>query len=118
MVVALNPIHKINPIKRIIVVHLPGGGGHRHRRPWRSSPPRAKAVLEGKAVVPHIYPHQIAFNLLPEIDVFRDDGYTKEEWKMVNETRKIMHAPQIARLRHLRAGARLRRATPRPSTSS
>ena len=52
-------------------------------------------MLEGKTVVPHIYPHQIAFNLLPEIDVFLDNGYTKEEWKMVNETRKIMHAPQI-----------------------
>jgi aspartate-semialdehyde dehydrogenase len=43
-----------------------------------------------------VYPHQIAFNLLPHIDVFLDDGYTKEEWKMVNETRKIMHDDSIA----------------------
>ncbi|MDD5083140.1 MAG: aspartate-semialdehyde dehydrogenase, partial [Dehalococcoidales bacterium] len=44
----------------------------------------------------HVYPHQIAFNILPEIDVFLDNGYTKEEWKMVEETRKIMHTDNIA----------------------
>ena len=60
-------------------------------------------------MTPHVYPHQIAFNLLPEIDVFHDNGYTKEEMKMVNETRKIMHAPEIAGLGHLRARAGLRR---------
>jgi aspartate-semialdehyde dehydrogenase len=43
-----------------------------------------------------VYPHQIAFNLLPHIDVFLDNGYTKEEWKMVNETRKIMHDEALA----------------------
>jgi aspartate-semialdehyde dehydrogenase len=43
-----------------------------------------------------VYPHQIAFNVLPEIDVFLDNGYTKEEWKMVDETRKIMHDDNIA----------------------
>ncbi|MBL7119768.1 MAG: aspartate-semialdehyde dehydrogenase, partial [Dehalococcoidia bacterium] len=42
------------------------------------------------------YPYQIGFNVLPEIDVFLDNGYTKEEWKMVEETHKIMHAPDIA----------------------
>jgi aspartate-semialdehyde dehydrogenase len=57
---------------------------------------QAKLVLEGQNVVPHVYPHQIGFNLLPEIDVFLDNGYTKEEWKMVDETRKIMHAPDMA----------------------
>ena len=57
---------------------------------------QTRLVLEGRGVVPHVYPHQIAFNLLPEIDVFLDNGYTKEEWKCVEETRKIMHAPEIA----------------------
>jgi aspartate-semialdehyde dehydrogenase len=52
-------------------------------------------VLEGQGTVPHVYPHQIAFNVLPEIDVFLDNGYTKEEWKMVEETRKIMHAENL-----------------------
>jgi aspartate-semialdehyde dehydrogenase len=56
---------------------------------------QSKTVLEGGNVVPHVYAHQIAFNLLPEIDVFMDNGYTKEEWKMVEETRKIMHAESL-----------------------
>ncbi len=55
-----------------------------------------KETLEGQNVIPHVYPHQIAFNLLPEIDVFLDSGYSKEEQKMVEETRKIMHAESIA----------------------
>jgi aspartate-semialdehyde dehydrogenase len=57
---------------------------------------QAKQVLDGQTTIPHVYPHQIAFNVLPEIDVFLDNGYTKEEWKLVEETRKIMHADEIA----------------------
>lgn len=95
MVVALNPIHKVNPIKRIVVDTYQAVAGTGAAAMEELSA-QSRLVLEGKAVVPHIYPHQIAFNLLPEIDVFLDNGYTKEEWKMVNETRKIMHAPQIA----------------------
>lgn len=95
MVVALNPIHRVNPIKRIVVSTYQSVSGTGTPAMEELSN-QTKFVLEGKAVVPHIYPHQIAFNLLPEIDVFRDDGYTKEEWKMVNETRKIMHLPGLA----------------------
>lgn len=95
MVVALYPIHKVNPIKRIIVDTYQSVSGTGTPAMEELSA-QARQVLEGKTVVPHIYPHQIAFNLLPEIDVFLDNGYSKEEWKMVNETRKIMHAPQIA----------------------
>ena len=43
-----------------------------------------------------VYPHPIAFNALPEIDVFRDDGYSQEEWKVVSESRKILHLPELA----------------------
>jgi aspartate-semialdehyde dehydrogenase len=53
-------------------------------------------VLDGESAAPHVYPHQIAFNILPEIDVFMDSRYTKEELKMVEETRKIMHTDNIA----------------------
>ncbi len=53
-------------------------------------------LLDGQDTAPHVYPHQIAFNALPEIDVFLDNAYTKEEWKMVEETRKIMHARDMA----------------------
>lgn len=94
MVVALYPLHKVNPIKRIIVSTYQSVSG-------TGTPAidelttQAKQVLKGEPTVPHVYPHQIAFNLLPEIDVFMDNGYTKEEWKMVEETRKIMHAHDI-----------------------
>src|SRR3989304_6262912 len=95
MVVALYPLHRVNPIRRIIVDTYQSVSGT-GREAVEELSMQAKAVLDGKNAVPHIYPHQIGFNLLPEIDVFMDNGYTKEEWKMVQETRKIMHAPQIA----------------------
>jgi len=95
MVVALYPLHKANPIKRIIVdtYQSVSGTGSTAIEELRV---QARQVLDGQATIPHVYPHQIAFNVLPEIDVFLDSGYTKEEWKMVEETRKIMHADNIA----------------------
>lgn len=95
MVVALYPLHKVNPIKRIVVSTYQSVSGT-GAAAVEELTTQAKLVLEGQNVVPHVYPHQIAFNLLPEIDVFLDNGYTKEEWKMVEETRKIMHAEDIA----------------------
>ncbi len=95
MVVALYPLHKVNPIKRIVVdtYQSVGGTGIAAIEELRT---QARQVLEGQATIPHVYPHQIAFNVLPEIDVFLDNGYTREEWKMLEETRKIMHADNIA----------------------
>ena len=54
------------------------------------------AHVAGTDSQPHVYPHRIAFNALPEIDVFMDNGYTKEEWKVVAESRKILHLPELA----------------------
>ena len=95
MVVALNPLHKANPIKRIIVdtYQAVSGTGLAAIEELRV---QARQILDGEGTIPHVYPHQIAFNVLPEIDVFLDSGYTKEEWKMVEETKKIMHADDIA----------------------
>ena len=95
MVVALYPLHKVNPIKRIVVATYQSVSdmGSTAIEELRT---QMRQVLDGKSTVPHVFPHQIAFNLLPEIDVFLDNGYTREEWKMVEETRKIMHAPEIA----------------------
>ena len=56
---------------------------------------QSKQALNGQEIMPHVYPHQIAFNLLPHIDVFLGNGYSKEEMKMIQETRKIMHADEI-----------------------
>ena len=95
MVVALYPLHKVNPIKRIIGDTYQGVSGTGSAAVEELTM-QAKQVLEGQTAIPHVYPHQIAFNILPEIDVFLDNGYTKEEWKVVEETRKIMHADAIA----------------------
>jgi len=95
MVVALYPLHKVNPIKRIVVSTYQAVSGSGSVAVDELTT-QARQVLDGQATVPHVYPHQIAFNVLPEIDVFLDNAYTKEEWKMVEETRKIMHADNMA----------------------
>jgi aspartate-semialdehyde dehydrogenase len=95
LVVALYPLHKVNPIKRFIVDSYQAVSGTGAAALEELSE-QARAVLEGRSVVPHVYPHQIAFNILPEIDLFLDNGYSKEEWKVVEESRKIMHAENIA----------------------
>lgn len=95
MVLALYPLHKINPIKRIIVTTFQSVSGT-GAAAMEELTTQSRLVLDGNNVIPHIYPHQIAFNLLPEIDVFIDNGYTKEERKLAEETQKIMHAPDIA----------------------
>ena len=95
MVVALYPLHKVNRIKRIIVDTYQSVSGTGSAAVEELTT-QSEQVLEGEETTPHIYPHQIAFNVLPEIDVFLDNDYTKEEWKMAEETRKIMHAEDIA----------------------
>jgi aspartate-semialdehyde dehydrogenase len=57
---------------------------------------QVRAHVAGEELVASVYPHQIAFNAIPEIDVFMDDGSTKEEWKVVAESRKILHLPDLA----------------------
>ncbi len=95
MVVALYPLHKVNPIKRLTVSTYQAVSGTGLAAVDELTV-QARHILDGKSVIPHVYPHQIAFNVLPEIDVFLDNGYTKEEWKLVEETRKIMHDETLA----------------------
>ena len=95
LVVVLYPLHKANPIKRFIVDSYQSVSGTGSAALEELSE-QARQVLEGRTVVPHVYPHQIAFNILPEIDLFLDNGYTKEEWKVVEESKKIMHVKDIA----------------------
>jgi len=94
MVVALYPLHRVNPIKRIIVATYQSVSGTGSAAVDELNT-QTKLVLEGKSAVPHVYPHQIAFNLLPEVDVFLDDGYTREEWRIREETRRILHNDSI-----------------------
>jgi aspartate-semialdehyde dehydrogenase len=56
---------------------------------------QVRAYVDGRPQSAAVYPHPIAFNALPEIDVFLDNGYTKEEWKVVTESRKILHLPEL-----------------------
>ena len=95
MVVVLYPLHKVNPIKRITVATYQSVSGT-GLAAIEELATQSRLVLEGQKTNPQVYPYQIAFNVLPEIDVFLQNGYTKEEWKMVEETHKIMHAPDIA----------------------
>jgi len=89
MVVALNPIHQAFGIKRIVVstYQAVSGTGMDAIKELANQTAQALAEKEAKAAV---YPHTIAFNCLPHIDRFFDNGYTKEELKLVNETRKII----------------------------
>jgi aspartate-semialdehyde dehydrogenase len=95
MVVAMKPLHDEARIQRVVVstYQAVSGTGNKAIVELLDQTPR---VMAGETVVPTVYPHQIAFNCLPHIDVFLEDGYTKEERKMVDETKKIMGDPSIA----------------------
>ncbi len=94
MVVALKPIHDLVRIKRIVVstYQAVSGAGQRAVEVLRN---QSRAFLNGEEIKAEVFSHQIAFNCLPHIDVFLDNGYTKEEMKMVNETKKIFSDPSI-----------------------
>lgn len=95
MVVALKPLHDRARIKRIVVstYQAVSGTGKKAIEELRRQSGNA---LNGEKAECLVYPHPIAFNCLPHIDVFEPNGYTKEEMKMVNETRKIMGDQSIA----------------------
>lgn len=89
MVVAINPIHRISRIKRIVTSTYQAVSGT-GRKAIEELKNQSSAVLNSKEVISQVYPVQIAFNILPHIEDFLEDGYTKEEMKMVHETHKIM----------------------------
>ena len=89
LVIALKPLHDLFSIKRIVVstYQSVSGGG---KAPMDELIEQTKLVLDGKKVKSKNFTKQIAFNAIPQIDIFSDDGYTKEELKMTNETKKIL----------------------------
>ncbi len=95
MVVALKPIHDAVRIKRIVVSTYQAVSGT-GKKAIEELTLQTRALMSSQEPVVKVYPHQIAFNCLPHIDVFLENGYTKEEMKMVNETKKIMNDPGIA----------------------
>ncbi len=89
MVVVLKPIHDAATIKRVVVTTFQSVSGT-GKKAMDELVEQSKDILNFREPRAEVYPHQIAFNILPHIDVFLENGYTREEMKMVNETRKIM----------------------------
>ncbi|MBR9862502.1 MAG: aspartate-semialdehyde dehydrogenase [Rhodobacteraceae bacterium] len=90
MVVALKPLHDRAKIKRVVVStyqSVSGSGKEAMDELWNQT---KGMYVPGQEVEPSVYPKEIAFNVIPHIDVFMDSGDTKEEWKMVAETKKIV----------------------------
>jgi aspartate-semialdehyde dehydrogenase len=94
MVVALKPIHDAVGIERVNVCTYQSVSGT-GKQAIAELEQQTVALLNGRPITPSVYPAQIAFNVLPQIDVFMDNGYTKEEMKLVWETQKIMGDPGI-----------------------
>ena len=89
MVVALKPIHDAVGIERINVATYQAVSGS-GKVAMEELAKQTASLLSGKPIVSEVYPKQIAFNVIPQIDVFEDNGYTREEMKMIWETQKIM----------------------------
>lgn len=91
MVVALKAIEGLSHIRRVRVATYQAASGA-GAAAMEELLDQTRQTLDGEEVWPVKFPYQLAFNLIPQIDVFTDNGYTKEEMKMYNETRKIMHS--------------------------
>ena len=88
MVVALQPLRQLAHINRIVVSTYQSASGA-GAKGMQELETQTSQVLAGESFEPSAFDHQIAFNCIPHIDKFMDDGYTKEEWKMIVETKKI-----------------------------
>jgi aspartate-semialdehyde dehydrogenase len=93
-VMPLAPLHRQARVLRVVATSYQAvsGAGVQGVEELRE---QTLAWARGEAIVPRFFPHPIAFNLIPHIDRFAEDGYTGEEWKLVNEVRKILEAPEI-----------------------
>lgn len=94
MVVALNPIHKLSPIRKVHVATYQAASGAGMKAMEELSG-QFREIEKGEAPTVEKFAHQLAYNLIPHVDVFMENDYTKEEMKMYHETQKIMHAPNL-----------------------
>ena len=94
MVVALKPIHELSPIKKVHVATYQAASGAGAAAMDELIGQHAD-IAAGRQPKANKFVHQLAFNVIPHIDIFTENGYTKEEMKMHNETKKIMHAPAL-----------------------
>lgn len=91
MVVVLKPLEQLSHIKRIHIASYQSASGA-GAAAMEELKQEYKELVNNEPVTVSKFPHQLAYNVIPQIDVFTDNGYTKEEMKMFNETRKIMHS--------------------------
>jgi aspartate-semialdehyde dehydrogenase len=95
MVVVLKPLHDAAKIKRVVVSTYQAVSGT-GKKAIHELEQQILAIYGNKKIETNVYPYQIAFNCLPQIDSFIENGYTKEEMKMVNETKKILEDDSVA----------------------
>ena len=91
---AIYPLHRAFGVRRVFAASYQAvsGSGARAIEELRQ---QVELAAQDRELTPQVYPHPIAFNVLPHVDVFLENGYTKEEMKMQNEGRKIMHLPEF-----------------------
>ena len=94
MVVALKPINDLSPITKVHVSTYQAASGA-GAVAMKELEKQFSELAEGKCPTIEKFPYQLAYNIIPQVDVFTENGYTKEEMKMFNETRKIMHSDKI-----------------------
>ena len=94
LVVAVWPLHRVAGLRRVVVSTYQSVSGT-GREAVTELRQQARAVLTGEEVRPRVYPHPIAFNLFPHIEEFGDDGYSREEVKLMEETRRILGLPGL-----------------------
>lgn len=94
MVMALEPIHRISPIRRVHVATYQAASGA-GAAAMNELVNQYSELADGRETTVRRFAHQLAYNVIPQIDVFADEDYTREELKMYHETKKIMHAPEI-----------------------
>ncbi len=95
LVMAVHPLRQASPIRRIVAdtyQSVSGAGG----AAMNELREQTRAIMHGGPAEPDAQPQQIAFNVIPQIDSFNESGYTREEQKMIDESRKILHEPDLA----------------------
>ena len=94
MLVAVAPLHRAKKLKRIIASTYQAASGA-GAKGMAELIEQTRQILNGEAIEPKAFAHRIAFSLIPHIDSFMPNGYTKEELKMLNESRKMLHLPEL-----------------------
>jgi aspartate-semialdehyde dehydrogenase len=94
LVVALNPLHQLAGLKRVVVATYQAVSG-KGKHAMDELGTQVSQLFSQQEITPEVFPRRIAFNCLPHIDLFLEDGYTKEERKMQLETQKIMHLDHV-----------------------